>query len=370
VRALPHPLRVRHVAEGLAPGVAADLSGGDQGGALGGFAARAGDMGGEDEVRRPEEAGVRRRWLGVVDVEGGGAEVAAVEGVAQRVGVEEAAAGAVDDDGAAGQTSDLVATEEVLGLGGQAGVQADRPDAGEEVVEGDKLGADGRDHCRIDIRIGNENLSAEGVEDAGDAAPDRAEANETDGFAFQLLTGRLVSVKIATPDAVLEVPVAVGDVTQRGEEEADGVLGGGSGVAAGGVADGDAAGGGGGEVDVDGAATTDDDQPEVAGGGEDPLGEGGHLGHGDLDAGDEGAHLLLGADRFPHLGDRAERLDRPGQLNRRRIEAVTDLVGQGIEEEPVQDEPIAGDKGLERSGGGAVEGNCHARRSPVSASNR
>ena len=98
------------------------------------------------------------------------------------------------------------------------------------------------------------------------------------------------------------------------------------------------------EIDVDRPAATDDDQPQGLRGGDDPLREGGHLGDGDLDAGHEAQHQFLSARRLLHLGHRPERLHRPAQINLTDRQPLPGFSAEGVAQQGVEDELVAGDQ--------------------------
>lgn len=79
---------------------------------------------------------------------------------------------------------------------------------------------------------------------------------------------------------------------------------------------------------------------------ENPLGDGRHLGDDHLGARDQREHLLFAAARLVHLSDIAEWLDRPRQLDRlsNQFEPGAELLAERIDQEAVQDEPVADDE--------------------------
>lgn len=90
-------------------------------------------MRGDDDVGEGVEGVVEGEGLGGGDVEGGAAEVAALEGLDEGVLVDDLAPCGVDEDGAwlhGGEGGDI---EEVASLGGERGVEGDEVGFGEEL---------------------------------------------------------------------------------------------------------------------------------------------------------------------------------------------------------------------------------------------
>ena len=90
----------------------------DEGG--GGFGVgRAGDVRGDEDARVGPEGVLGGERLSAEDVEGGGGELAAVEGGDQVILDEVAAAAGVDEGGAAGERRKGAGVEDAFGFGGQ-----------------------------------------------------------------------------------------------------------------------------------------------------------------------------------------------------------------------------------------------------------
>ena len=96
----------------------------------------AADVGGEGYVVHGHQGVVVGYGLGVDHVEGCAADPALTEGLDYRVGVDNRAAGDIDQDGGRLHLSQGVGVDEVAGLGGQRAVQGHVVGLGQEVVEG------------------------------------------------------------------------------------------------------------------------------------------------------------------------------------------------------------------------------------------
>ena len=157
---------------------------------------------------------------------------------------------------------------------------------------------------------------------AGDPAADRPVPDQPDGAVLQFGAHGVVAVVVAPPGAAREVHVRLRDAAGRGEHHRQRVLGGRRRVAARREGDGDAVRGRRLEVGVHRSAAADAEQSQVGRRVEDLLGERRELGDADLDAVQRLDHLLLGAGRLVDLGDPADRLVRPREVQLADLEAA------------------------------------------------
>ncbi len=180
------------------------------------------------------------------DVEAGGGDAAVLEGLGERGLVDQAAAGGVDDPHAGLDLVQGVLADDPHGLGGLRQVDRDEVRGGEQRVEVDEPDPElGRDRG-LRVRVVGDDVHVEGLHAGGDELPDLAEADHAEGLALDLDAGELLAVP--TPGA--QRGVGAGDVAGAGEQQRDGLLGGGDDVGGRRVDDHDAAFGGGGQLDV------------------------------------------------------------------------------------------------------------------------
>ena len=345
----------------LAPHEEAHLSGGDRRGTVRGLPGGAGQMRDGDDVRRPVQRPVGGRRFDVIDVHCEGADAAGPQQLGQWCVVQQAAAGRVDQYGPVGEQRQLSGIDEVVGLRGEAGVQADHAAVAQQFVEGDHFDPVGAGGPGIGVRVGDQHPGAEGAQHPGDDSADGPVADESDGGAVQLDAGLVVRVEVAAPLAAPEFGIGGGDTPHRGEHQPDGELGGRRGVPAGCEGDGHTVPGGSAEVDIDRAAPGDGDHPQCWAGREDLLGEGSHLGHTDLGAVQSLDDLLLRATGLLDVADRTEGLMRPGQGEFIDLLGGAELIEQGGTEESGADEMVASGEDAHGAGpssghGGAAQG--------------
>src|SRR5215213_3270334 len=242
---LINSLGVGNKAKRLTTQVAADLRCCNDRGPLCRFPARSGQMRREHQVWSLEDSRTRWRRFGIVDVERGGPQLAGIEGITECVLVEETAACGVDQHGTVRETGNLIAADQVAGLGRQSRMQAQYLGPRQEIVERYGRGANSRDICRVDIGIGYDHFCPERPQHMSNSAPNSTEAEESDRLSFQLRTGLRIGVEIPAPDAADEILVPLGQPSHRRQEQPDSVLGRGGGIASRGVTDGNTALGGG-----------------------------------------------------------------------------------------------------------------------------
>ena len=110
------------------------------------------------------------------DVETGGVDLAGVERVDQRLGVDHATAGGVDDDHAVLHPGERVGVEQVAGLVGERRVQGDHSALGEDRVEVDLfvLGD-------LDVRVTDDHPHVHRRTHARDPAADAPVPDNADG---------------------------------------------------------------------------------------------------------------------------------------------------------------------------------------------
>ena len=213
-----------------------------------------------DEVFRAEQ----HVFLGRLDrehIKRRAGEVAALEEITHRSFIDEAAAGAVDEDKALFGFSERFARQDVLGLLRQRNMQRDHIGASEQRIEINFLDAEFHSALfRQERVIGHDfHLEADGA--LGNAAADIAATDEAERLVgdFEAHIARL------RPLAGLRVVIGRRDLAGGGEHHRDGMLGGRDGVAERRVHDDDALGGGGLDVDIVDADTGPADDLEVGG---------------------------------------------------------------------------------------------------------
>ncbi len=223
-------------------------------------------MGGEGDVFFDGEEGVVGGGrFGFEDVESAAGDVAGIDGVFEGCFVDEAAAGAVDDEGAFVHESDALFVHYVAGVISEGDVEGDDIGTGEGDVGGFSecdFEFAGAGFCEEGV-VGDD-VHVEGLGAFGELGADAAHAEDGEAFAveFDALEGFARGVEVSGEDS----GVGGADVSGGGEHEGERVLGGGDGVAGGRVHDDHAVVGGGVAVDVIDADSGAADGFEVGGG--------------------------------------------------------------------------------------------------------
>ena len=145
----------------------------------------------------------------------------ASEGLVQRVLVDEAAAGDVDDEGGRLHLRELLGADHAGGLGGLRHVDRDEVAALEQLVEAHGLHAELLRPCGGDVGVVGDDLGAERLQARGDERADAAEADDADGLLVEL-DARVVR---PLPLALRERGVRGRDVPGEAQDVADGELG-------------------------------------------------------------------------------------------------------------------------------------------------
>ena len=230
--------------------------------------------------------------------------MAGVDGGLEGGFVDQATAGAVDDE------CTLVHERKAVGIENVVGVRRHRDVEGDDVGSGEGfIGRGGETDLHfIGAGLGEEgvigdNLHVEGLGALGELGSDAAHADDGEGFTveFDALEGFTGGFEITGNDS----GVAEGDVAGGGTHESEGVLGGGNGVSGGRVHHNHAVGIGGITIDVVDADAGAANSLEPGGGGEDL---GGDLG---LGANDES---IVFADDFQQFVGREPDLEISGDV--------------------------------------------------------
>ena len=229
-----------------------------------------GEEAGEDVVLEDLTAEVFKEEVGFffIDIEAEVAEVAGLEGLDDGAGIDEAAAGGIDEHGTGLHALESGGVDEVMSGGHQGAMQADdvalSQDFVERQIEHTAVAEGG-----IGIEVGGKDTAAEAEHDAGKDATDAAGADDAHGFALEVEAQEAIEGEIAFADAV---EGAVGFAVE-GKDEGDGVLGDGVGGVGGDADDGDVVLAGGIEIDVVEAGAAGGNQARAAGGegGDDAL---------------------------------------------------------------------------------------------------
>ncbi|MNO97301.1 hypothetical protein D3C76_890040 [compost metagenome] len=230
-------------------------------------------MRGDDHVGEGQQAGehvVLQRQVGTVgeedvgfffiDVQAEVAELAALQRLDQRRGVDQRAAAAVDQHRAALHLLQAVGVDQVAGGVVERAVQADDVRLAEQPVELDELAADGLDFA-VRVGIVGQHTAAEAGHDAGEHHADLAGADHADALAVQVEAGQAVQREVAFAGAV----VGAVQVAAERQDQADGVFGDGVGRVGRHPHHGQPERPGGGQVDVVVAGRAQGDQARAAG---------------------------------------------------------------------------------------------------------
>lgn len=127
-----------------------------------------------------------------VDVEADGADLAGLQAVDDRLGVDEGAARGVDQDEAVLGAGDRLGVDEMVRLGGERAVQRDDVGAGDEVVALDIGDADLLQGVHL-VAVVRQHLAAEAqAEGARDEGADAAGADDADGARMQVVAEQTV----------------------------------------------------------------------------------------------------------------------------------------------------------------------------------
>ena len=180
------------------------------------------------------------------DVERRPRNVTLVEGLAQSDLVHQTAPGAVDDAHALLGLGDGFGRQDVAGLVGQGRVQGDEVGAGEKIVQLHLLHPELHGALGGQERVIGDHLHPQAIGAVGDDGADIAAADQAQRLGRQLHAHEAVLLPLAGLGGLVGFRQLAGE----GEDQGDGVLGGGDGVAEGGVHHHDPGLGGGGNVDI------------------------------------------------------------------------------------------------------------------------
>ena len=203
------------------------------------------------------------------DVDGGAAQVAAVEGFGEGVDIHHRTARGVDEVAAGFHLRDAFGVDEVLGGGGFGYMQADDVGVGEQGVERGHGAGVAQRQAAFDVVV--EHVHAEQFGEDADLRADVAVADDAQGFA----AGFVRAGGVFHPAAAMLGGVLFGDAAQQHDDFGQHQFGDAAGVGEGGVEDRDATSGGGGEVDLIGADAEAADGEQVRGFVEHGLGDAG-----------------------------------------------------------------------------------------------
>ena len=264
---------------------------------------------GGHDVLELEQRAVGARLLGE-HVEPGGADAALLEGVVERLLVDDAAARGVDEHEVGAGLGELVLADEPEGLRGLRQVHRHEVGLLDELLEGHQAHAHLGGTAGLHVGVVGDDPHPEGAQPLRDEHADAAEADDADGLLVELDAG----VPAALPLAVLQRLAGRADVAGRREHEGDRELGRGDDVGGRGVDDHDAALRRGLDVDVV--------EPDAgAGHDREPLGGGERLGvhlrrrpdEERVDVDDRGEELVaVGPVAVPDLEVRAQRVEGRG----------------------------------------------------------
>ena len=199
----------------------------------------------DDDLRQLEQRAVRARFGGE-HVETCAADVAAGDRVGERLLVDQAAAGGVDDDDARLGLGQRLLADQARGLLGLGQVHRDEVGAAQQFVERQQLDAELRGAGMRHVRVVGGDVRAEGGEPLGDQLADAAEPDDADRLAEDLGARE----RRPLPGVVAQRRVGGRDLSGRRQQQRERVLGGAVDVRRRRVDDQHAAGGGGVDVDV------------------------------------------------------------------------------------------------------------------------
>ena len=169
-----------------------DFFGDQEGDALVRFGRDTGDVRRQQQVRAAGERMARGQRLGGEDIEGGAAELTALQRRRHRGFVDDTATSAVDQNGAALHGSDATRVEKAAGGVDERNVQADDIGRGDEGVERHRLDAGirigGVTHRQR--RVEGNDAHADGLRQGRGALTDRAEADQPHRLAGDLAPAR------------------------------------------------------------------------------------------------------------------------------------------------------------------------------------
>lgn len=150
-----------------------------------GLDGRRAEVRGDHDLLESEQRGVSARF-GSVDVETGTPDVAGGDGVGERLLVDEAAAGGVDDDLSLLGLGEQLGVEHAGGLLGLGEVDRDEVTAAHEFVEFDEFDAELRGACGVGVGVVGDDGGLERGKALGEELADVAEADDADGLAEDL----------------------------------------------------------------------------------------------------------------------------------------------------------------------------------------
>src|SRR5581483_2353610 len=216
----------------------------------------AADVGSEDHVGAADQRVIGRGRLLLQHVQAGAGDPAVVEGADERLLVDDAAAGGVDQDRGRLHQAQLALPDQVAGTAGERDVDREEVGPGQQLVERDAARVVTVEQVGGDERVVGEQRHLEAAQTGGERAGGVAEAEQADGLAAQVAVGQGV---LAVPGAGANQAVMDRDLADEREPEANDVLG--EALAGGvrGVGDHDPARGGGEDGDVVHAAAGADD---------------------------------------------------------------------------------------------------------------
>lgn len=287
-------------------------------------------MGEESAVRRPQQ-GLGDVGLALEDVESGGSDLTAGERRRERLGVDEGAAGGVDQDRLWLHRRELVSGDRPRGVAAAGEVKADDVGAGEQLGELDPVGVEVGFDLGRRAAAGVEELARERTHQLRVAPPDSAHSDDPEGGAAELdpeVAGGVEAGPASTPQPRLGGP----GLPRRYEGQGQRQLGGGIGQDSRGVGDGDPAVAAGVEVDVVVADPEVGDEAQLRPGGVEQLlpDRDGRVGDDNVDAVGKLGYFLrtaiepafadLGACRYPlatRVGDAAGDENARGQARSR-----------------------------------------------------
>ena len=176
----------------------------------------------DHDQRMADQRVVRRRRLGLEDVDRRAGDLARLQSIGQCRFVDQPAPGAVDDPDRRLHQRDLAGADQVARLGRQRRVQAQEVAAAPEVVEPrDALDSELEGLVGRQERVEAEDRHAEALGPRGHREPDPAQADHAQRLAFELRAGEFGSL----PFARLQTVVGLGDVSRQGQEQRHRVLG-------------------------------------------------------------------------------------------------------------------------------------------------
>jgi hypothetical protein len=203
----------------------------------------------DDAIRHFDQQVICRKRFGISHVERRGEDRAVAQGVDERVGIHDRAAGSIHQDGGWLHAIELVRGDEMLRICCQCDVEGHVVGFCEKLLERDVAHLMFTRECGIFEWVEREDAHVESASPFGDLLADPSQSHDTDRGAADLATEQEEGTP-GLPLAITDVLHRLRNTTRRGEQQSPGVIGRCVGQHVGRIADKHAALRGSGDVDV------------------------------------------------------------------------------------------------------------------------